>query len=296
MVAMPITPRSAVASRITGPHVVLVAVVAFLLAGCEQFIAPTDPGPLRYRDEIFTNVTETTGIVYGSAVTQPGDTIDLTVDIYEPTGDTVTERPLLILAHGGAFFAGTPQSAEIVDQARWFARRGYVTASISYRLSPNGCRTPNGECLRAITDARDDAQAAVAFLRANAATYGIDTGRIAMGGTSAGAITAVNVGWSNSDGADTAIRAAVSLSGASILTTPDPGDAPVLLFHGTADAIVPFAWAEDTLAAGEAAEVPTRLTFWEGDRHVPYIAHRTEILEQTRNFLYWHLNLGAAAR
>ena len=270
-------------------------VLALFLTSCEQLIAPPGAGTVRYRDDIFTVVSVTSNVVYGSAVTQQGDTVDLLVDVYEPVGDTVSARPLIVFMHGGGFSGGSKTSGEIVDQAGVFAKKGFVTASISYRLSPGGCNAggPTLECLVAIGHARDDAQAAVAFLRANAATYGIDTTRIAIAGTSAGAITAVNVAFSNDDPASE-VHAAVSLSGAAVLANPTAGDAPVLLFHGTADGVVPFAWAESTVANATAAGIRAVMTQWEGEGHVPYTAHRTEIIEQTRNFLWWKLRLAKA--
>ena len=88
----------------------------------------------------------------------------------------------------------------------------------------------------------------------------------------------------------------MSLSGAHLLTAPNAGDAPLLLLHGTADRVVPYAWAETTVEAATAAGVRAVLTSWADDGHVPYVEHRTEILEQTRNFLYWHMDLAHAAR
>jgi hypothetical protein len=38
------------------------------------------------------------------------------------------------------------------------------------------------------------------------------------------------------------------------------------------------------------------MTTWEGAGHVPYADHRTQILEETRNFLWWHLDIANAAR
>ncbi|MET0902485.1 MAG: alpha/beta hydrolase fold domain-containing protein, partial [Acidimicrobiales bacterium] len=186
---------------------------------------------------------------------------------------------------------------EIVDEATTLARAGYVTASISYRLNPGGCLsgTPNG-CLSAMVHAKEDAQAAVAYLRSEATTYGIDPTRIAIAGTSAGAITAAHVAFSSADSPTTAVRAAVSLSGAHIIVAPSAGDAPLFLLHGTADGLVPYAWAQNTVAAATAAGVRAVLTTWEGGGHVPYLEHRTEILDQTRNFLYWHMDLANAAR
>jgi acetyl esterase/lipase len=278
--------------------VLCLAVVALVAGGCEQFITPGGAGPLRYRDLIFANVTKTSAITYGTAVTQQGTTLTLQLDVYRPTGDAVTARPLVVFVHGGGFSGGSRNSGEIVDEATTLARRGYVTASISYRLTPGGCSAsvPTAECVTAILHAKEDAQMAVAFLRSHASTYGIDPGRIAIGGTSAGAITAANVAFSSTDSAASAVRAAVSLSGAHILTTPNTGDAPLLLLHGTADFVVPYAWAQNTVTAATDAGVRAVLTSWAGDGHVPYTAHRTEILEQTRNFLWVHLDLAHAAR
>ena len=175
--------------------------------------------------------------------------------------------------------------------------KGYVNASINYRLEPGGCTasSPTANCITAIQEALADAQTAVRFLRTNAATYGIDPSRIAIGGSSAGAITALNVGFSTAEDPTAAVGAAVSLSGAFLGTTIDAGDAPSLLFHGTADPIVPYQWAVNTHNAALAAGLDSFLTSWAGAGHVPYVQHRTEILDQTTNFLYWELDLANAA-
>lgn len=275
----------------------LVFVVLLVASGCEQHLTPPGEGSLRYRDLVFPAVTTTTGISYGSAVNQQGVTVDLRLDVYRPTGDAETSRPLVVFVHGGSFRFGSRTSPEIVDEATTLARMGYVTASISYRLAQNGCSAavPTAECIVAIGHAREDAQSAVGFLRANAATYGIDPSRIAIAGTSAGGITAANVAFSSSEDPQEAVRAAVSLSGAALLTVPNAGDAPVFLMHGTADFVVPYQWAVNTVDLATAAGVRAVLTTWQGDGHVPYVAHRQEILDQTRNFLYWHLDLANAA-
>jgi carboxylesterase type B len=215
----------------------------------------------------------------------------------------VTDRPAIVWVHGGSFRAGDKTSPEIVDEATTFAKKGFVNVSINYRLSPNGCTTVSAECLTAIVDAKHDAQAAVRFLRARADDYGVDEDRIAIGGTSAGAITALNVGYGPEDVGDSGnpgfastVRAAVSLSGARILTTANPGEAAALLFHGTEDTLVPYQWALDTVAEAQAAGLLAFLTTFEGAGHVPYTQNRTTILDQTTNFLYWTLDLTHAAR
>ena len=284
----------------------VVIAVAGLTTACQpQLLTPPGEGAVRYRDPVFSAVTKTSDIVYGSAVNQTGTTVTLLMDVYQPTGDTVTKRPLVVWVHGGGFSGGNKTSPEIVDEATVLAKEGYVTASISYRLSANGCSAavPTGECITAIKDAQHDAQAAVRFLRSMATTYRIDPTRIAIGGTSAGAITALNVaygaddpGTSGTPGVSSAVSAAVSLSGARLGTAPNAGEPPTLLFHGTADTIVPYLWAQQTVDAATAVGAQADLTSFQGAGHVPYGQNRTTILTQTSNFLYWTMGLLDAPR
>jgi acetyl esterase/lipase len=283
--------------------IVIVACIALVAAACDlhKVVPPGPAGATRYRDEIFANVTKSADISYGSAVNQQGQTVNLLLDVYRPTGDAVAAgRPAVIWIHGGSFRSGNKTSPEIVDEANTFARKGYVSVSISYRLSTNGCTIINLECVTAIQQATEDAQNAVRFVKNNAAAYGIDANRIAVAGTSAGAITAVNVGFTpqtaGTPATSSSVRASVSLSGARIVSTANPGDAPVLLFHGTADSLVPYQWAVDTLNEAKASGITAYLTTWNGAGHVPYVQNRTEIISQTTNFLYFMMNLNTAPK
>jgi acetyl esterase/lipase len=284
--------------------IAIVGVLALVAAGCDlQKVVPPGDAPLRYRDGVFTVVTTTRNVAYGAAVDQQGETVTLDLDVYAPAGDAVTERPAIVWVHGGSFAFGSKTSPEIVDEATTFAKKGFVNVSINYRRSPNGCTMVTAECLTAIVDAKHDAQAAVRFLRAHADQYGVDDSRIAIAGTSAGAITALNVGYGPEDVGDSGnpgfastVRAAVSLSGAKILTTANPGEAAALLFHGTADGLVPYQWALNTVTEAKGAELQAFLTTFEGAGHVPYSQNRITILDQTTNFLYWTLDLTHAAR
>jgi pimeloyl-ACP methyl ester carboxylesterase len=91
------------------------------------------------------------------------------------------------------------------------------------------------------------------------------------------------------------VQAAVSLSGAKIYGRFEPTDAPVHLFHGTVDSLVPYEWAVNTLNEAKAAGLFAYLTTWEGEGHVPYGQHRNDIIDQTSNFLFWTLKLANAA-
>ena len=59
--------------------------------------------------------------------------------------------------------------------------------------------------------------------------------------------------------------------------------------------IVPYQWAVGTQNGALAAGLDSFLTSWTGAGHVPYVQHRSEILDQTTNFLYWELDLSNAA-
>jgi len=97
----------------------------------------------------------------------------LEMDIYRPKG-AWGELPAVVCIHGGGWAKGNRASHEQVAQA--LAARGYVAATISYRLS--------GEA--PFPAAIHDCKAAVRFLRANSKKYGIDPANIGAIGLSAG--------------------------------------------------------------------------------------------------------------
>jgi predicted esterase len=274
----------------------LVTVLVIVAAGCDWLnVTPPGTAPMRYRDPIFNAVTVTSNVTYGSAVNLENQTITLQLDMYQPAGDTITARPAIVWVHGGSFCCGNKTSPELVDEATTFAKQGYLNVSIDYRLESPGCSGTLSNCVAAIREAAADAQTAVRFLRTNSATYGIDPNRIAIGGSSAGAITALNVGFSTSEDPSATVRAAVSLSGAHLVVgTISAGDAPALDFHCTTDALVSYQWAVDTINAAKAY-TDAVLESWDETCHVPYAEHRQQILDQSTNFLWWEMDLAHAA-
>ncbi len=97
----------------------------------------------------------------------------LEMDVYRPQG-TWGQLPAVVCIHGGGWAKGNRANHGKVAQA--LAARGFVAATISYRLS--------GEA--PFPAAIHDCKAAVRFLRANAKEYGIDTDHIGAIGLSAG--------------------------------------------------------------------------------------------------------------
>lgn len=273
------------------------------LGGC-MVPKPAGDGLVRYRDEVFTQVTATTDLQYGSAPARAtGAPVALRLDLYRPTGDTQRLRPAFVYAHGGGFVGGDKADSSM---AQSFARRGYVAVSINYRLKAgSGCSAGGGvtaDCYLAATDATHDAQAAVRWLRANAAAYGIDPTRIGMAGSSAGAIMATAVGLraddpgdSGNPGYSSAIGAFGSFSGGlpgGLFASA--GDASGVFVHGTADTTVPYSFAAETAAAMLRAGVPAFLEPLEGAGHTPGSAI-PQFVQQTSYLLYASLDLAHAA-
>ncbi len=119
--------------------------------------------------------------------------LNLDMDIYYPKEPVMqSRRPLLLLIHGGAFYNGDKQDIGYPEMGRHFAERGYVVASIDYRL---GFKPLAPDVDRAGYRALQDAHAAVCYLIDNADEFGIDTTRFFAAGTSAGAITALNLAF-----------------------------------------------------------------------------------------------------
>jgi len=158
--------------------------------------------------------------------------------------------------------------------------------------------------VQAAIGAQHDAQAAVRWLRANAATYRIDTTRLASAGASAGAVTSLLVDWrpedpggSGNPGPSSKIRAAVSVSGGAPnndYITSDDG--PALFIHGTEDHVVPYLWAVSNAGAMYNLGILTVLEPIEGAAHGLPAEYGALINEQTDYFLYWAMDMAHAER
>lgn len=243
-----------------------------LALACSEFVSAQCTG-LRYRDFMFQDTT-IHNIVYGSNVSATNATTSLKLDVWMGQGDTATNRPLIIIMHGGNFLSGSKVGPDVLQFAEDFAKMGYVVASIDYRLGmtnfPIG--TPDsvdaaGSVIRAVHDGK----AAVRYFKKDVAvngnTYRIDTSNIFFMGVSAGAITAVHMAYmdSNSEfpyyadttnhyglggglegnsgnpGYSSSFRGVIDICGAIGDTAwIAAGNMPAMLFHGDADQTVPY--------------------------------------------------------
>ncbi len=264
-----------------------------------------DAQPCRYQLRIFTAFDKTANVIYGTApaINAPylfensTSNQNLLLDIFEPSGDTAQKRALIIFAHSGGFINGTKDNPDMQALCDSFSLRGYVTATINYRLGFNPLSSNASE--RAVWRGVQDGSAAVRFFKQNAVLYKIDTTRIFLWGSSAGAFLALGLAY-----IDNAERPASTFSGflrpdlgckdcagnnftnTSLVTgiiscwgaTKDTSwiqnnnNIPVQLFHGTADATVPY-------TEGFPFGLPT-ITYVRGSQQINEQLNRTSIYHE----------------
>lgn len=233
-----------------------------LLSACQK----DEPAPAetktRFIDEVYTEVDVQT-VTYSQAN-------NLQMDVYQPIGDSETNRPVVVLAHGGGFVAGNRSNPTMVRLGNDLAKRGYVAVSLTYRLAPGLlAMLDSNSAVDVVIKALSDSRAAVRFLRKTVAEdgnpYGIDEERIFMGGNSAGAVLAIHMGFLDSNdtiqpffntaiqanggfegnsgnpGYSSGVKAVFSLAGGIGRTSwIDAGDVPSIHFHGDQDDVVPY--------------------------------------------------------
>ena len=130
-------------------------------------------------------------VQFSSAPDANGVVQPLLMDIFVPPDAATAPRPTMVEVHGGSFVGGSRTDND-GDTLQW-ALDGYVGVTIDYRLAAQSAGGNNNAVALATAETLD-AQQSVRFLKANAATYGIDVSRIAMEGFSAGGALALATG------------------------------------------------------------------------------------------------------
>jgi dienelactone hydrolase len=228
----------------------------------------------RYNAKIFSAVTTSSGVQFGTARSYNAlglnTQVNLKFDIYEPQGDTLSSRPVIIFFFGGAYLIGTRNQPPIPTIAAEYVKRGYVFISADYRIGFN--TFSGGSAERAVMRAVQDQSAMLRFLVDNASTYKVDTSRIVLMGTSAGCVSALHyihtqdnyslasfngttgenyglgckhcAGNNLHSNAHVKVAALVNLWGAitdtNLILNAGQGTIPTISFHGTADAAVKY--------------------------------------------------------
>ena len=106
--------------------------VVFFFNGKAQSTGIFSDNVERYNATIFEEITINQNVKYGRSTTQRGIEEDLFMDVYYPKNDTLSNRPLIIFAHGGYFLFG--DKSGFAEECQFLAESGYVVASINYRL------------------------------------------------------------------------------------------------------------------------------------------------------------------
>jgi len=180
------------------------------------------------------------------------------LDLYVPRNRPAS-APVLVYFHGGGYFSGA-KSREARLLLERSASRGWVCASANYRLRPAQCPAQ-----------LIDAKRVLAWVQAEAATYGADPARILVTGGSAGAHLAMTCAFTAGaprfqpgfEHVDTSVAGAVGFYGYYGRVTDDPASSPVdhvhadappiLVIHGTHDPMAPVEYAGAFSATAGAA-------------------------------------------
>jgi acetyl esterase/lipase len=169
----------------------------------------------RYLNDTFTEVSVTENVQYGANVgiiTQSAAMENLYMDVYQPAGDTVTNRPVVIMLHTGSFLpaivngqpTGDKSDNAIVEMCERFAKKGFVAIALNYRLGWNPI-SPSEDVRRstliqAAYRGLQDVKTAVRFLRKSALEEGNPYGvgdKIAVGGYGTGGYLSLSLATLN---------------------------------------------------------------------------------------------------
>ncbi len=179
-------------------------ILLFLGSLCCTILSFAQPDYLTpiYNSRVVKDVT------YGVMPDACGNPVTLKMDIYYPVGDNNAARPVMVWVHGGAFISGT--RADMAAACIAMAERGYVAATVDYRLGLQNNSSTNPTCagakcgyiadsaeaFRASYRAMQDVKGAIRWIKKNVDS--ICAKNVFLGGASAGGITALQVVYGKS--------------------------------------------------------------------------------------------------
>ncbi len=177
----------------------------------------------------------------------------LWMDLYQPA---VANGVTVLYVFGGGFVTGSPEDEHNVEFFEALALRGYRVVVPQYRLALQGERHVNlfnnKVVFRAVDTACEDVFAALGYVLENKETLGVDASKVAIVGSSAGAITALQCDYylqnkhTLSSGLAEGFRfsGVISLAGALFSQSGRPKyltpPSPTMMMHGTADRVVEY--------------------------------------------------------
>ncbi len=248
-------------------------------AGASKPTSCSDDQPGRYTTDLFEAAPVDT-VSYA-----PG----LLADVYAPADDPATCKIGIVWVHGGGFTQFDRTGDAEQEWGTALARRGFVAASIDYRLgsgSPFALDSATDQERNAVVgNAIADAQNAVDWLRGPGAEWGVDPARVAIGGTSAGAMTALGAALTATATVTDRPCAVISVSGDLRPEWVVAQPVPVLFIHGNADDVVPYSSATDGVAVLQSAGGTAELVTIDGAGHEITGPPRPEMVEAAAGWL-----------
>lgn len=184
----------------------------------------------------------------------------LYLDVYKPDVPR-SDNAAVLMAFGGGFFSGERNNYIMKDWARALTDHGFTVISIDYRLGfKDSAMVASHSKLLKLPDlfkycidiAVEDCAAAVAWVHSNAGMLGIDPSKIILTGSSAGAITVLQLDYCRANSLPQASALPPGWKPASVIPysggvmckdsklkyATDP--APTMLMHGKKDKIVTY--------------------------------------------------------
>jgi Secretion system C-terminal sorting domain len=164
----------------------------------QRYLTPQFSGATRSTAIYGQNFTILPLLAGGRFTRQP-----LVCDIYQPTGDTASGRPLMIFMSTSNFLPksvrrnplGDRRDSVAVEMCNRFAKLGYVTAAIDYRQGWNPIAQPEASRTAGLINAAyrgiQDVRTAIRFFKLQAAALKIDTSRIMVIGEGTGGYLAM---------------------------------------------------------------------------------------------------------
>lgn len=160
----------------------------WMICSCNKELSWSDSST-RYKEKVFSSVEKTT-ISYDIQPDFTGNPTVLLADIYQPSGDHASSRAAIIYVHGGSFIEGARDGDNQDYFCESLAKKGYVVASIDYRLGfsdPSSITQFGKAQIRAVQDLKSF----IRFVKQNASSTRIDTTKIFTCGSSAGGVAAL---------------------------------------------------------------------------------------------------------
>jgi len=236
--------------------IILLVLLNSIKIDAQDSVKPIYVPPVESVNYISNNLVFYQDIRYGSIPDSIADAAsDRILDLYLPSNISKKKVPVFIFIHGGGFRNGHKGVVVIQELCQKIALKGYGVLSINYRLTLNSKKInaqgsvgtskgipDNGKFSDvvniALNNATEDTQLVLKWIKRNSQKYNFTTRSVAVGGSSAGAMTALNLAYISKQNI-IPVKAVIDMWGgmanAELIKQNAP---PVLIYHGDNDQVV----------------------------------------------------------